>query len=131
MSDCSIRVSDCSIRVSRCFQPFLCLHCFSGVFKRFLQQATRKTYNFVPIISGNHPIIPEYSPILSTTYYSRNYAGIIDACLIIITITMTQLSHFWLPNLSTCLSPLYKILQKQSGWKWGQEQKNSLLHQVC
>ena len=26
-------------------------------------------------------IIPEYSPILFTTYYSQNYASIIDACL--------------------------------------------------
>ena len=38
-------------------------------------------YIFVPIISETHPIIQEYSPILSTTYYSRNYAGIIDTCL--------------------------------------------------
>ena len=29
----------------------------------------------------------------------------------------------FLPNLSTCLAPLYKLLQKQSHWKWGHEQK--------
>ena len=29
-----------------------------------------------------YPIIPEYSLILLTTYYARNYAGIIDACLV-------------------------------------------------
>ena len=42
-----------------------------------------KSYNLVSIISRNHPIIPEYSPILFTTYYSQNYAGIIDACLVL------------------------------------------------
>ena len=28
-----------------------------------------------------YPIIPEYSLILLTIYFARNYAGIIDACL--------------------------------------------------
>ena len=45
---------------------------------------------------------------------------------------VTQLKSFlgmlnyygkFLPNLSTCLAPLYKLLQKQSHWKWGHEQK--------
>ena len=31
----------------------------------------------------------------------------------------------FLPNLSTCLAPLYKLLQKQSHWKWGHEQKEA------
>ena len=30
-----------------------------------------------------------------------------------------------LPNLLTCLAPLYKLLQKQSHWKWGHEQKEA------
>ena len=34
-----------------------------------------------PDILRIYPIIPEYSLILLTTYYARNYAGIIDACL--------------------------------------------------
>ena len=41
----------------------------------------------ISIIPRNHPIIPEYSPILlyylSTGYYSQNYAGIIDACVLV------------------------------------------------
>ena len=37
--------------------------------------------NLLSIIPRNHPIIPEYSPILFTTHYSQNYPGIIDACL--------------------------------------------------
>ena len=36
-----------------------------------------------PDILRIYPIIPEYSLILLTTYYARNYAGIIDACLIL------------------------------------------------
>ena len=31
----------------------------------------------------------------------------------------------FLPNLSTCLAPLYKLLQKQSRWNWGHEQKEA------
>ena len=87
------------------FSTVFMLALFQWCFQKILQQATRKTYNFVPIISGNHPIIPEYSPILSTTYYSRNYAGIIDACLVSYTkvsifvhvgfnITMLKVSKF-------------------------------------
>ena len=51
--------------------------------KDFLHCTTTKTYNFVPIILRIHPIIPEYSPMLFSTYYSRNYACIIDACLMV------------------------------------------------
>ena len=40
-----------------------------------------KTYNFALIIPKNYPIIPELFLILSTTYYSRNYSGIIDGSL--------------------------------------------------
>ena len=46
----------------------------------------------IMIIPGNFPTIPGYSenlpdysrifPDFLTTYYARNYAGIIDACLI-------------------------------------------------
>jgi len=46
---------------------------------------------------------------------------------------VTQLKSFlgmlnygkFLLNLSTCLAPLYKLLQKQSHWKWGHEQKEA------
>lgn len=47
---------------------------------------------------------------------------------------VTQLKSFlgmlnyygkFLPNLSTCLAPLYKLLQKQSHWKWEHEQKKA------
>ena len=31
----------------------------------------------------------------------------------------------FLPNLSTCLDPLYALLQKQSHWLWGAEQKKA------
>ena len=48
----------------------------------FLYHTTRKTYNFALIIPRTHPIIPEYSLILFTTYYSQNYSGIIDASLV-------------------------------------------------
>ena len=36
--------------------PFLCLHCFSGVFLHYTES---KTYNFPPIIPKNYPIIPD------------------------------------------------------------------------
>ena len=65
---------DCCIRVYRSSLPFLCLHCFSGVFLHYTES---KTYNFTLIIPKNYPIIPELFLILSTTYYSRNYSGII------------------------------------------------------
>ena len=64
VNDCSIRVSDCSVRLSRFFQPFLCLHCFSGVFKRFFASGYKENSSIIP---GTHLINPEYSPILSTT----------------------------------------------------------------
>ena len=97
---------------------------FHGVFKLFLHQATRKTYNFVPIIPGIHLIIPEYSLILSTTYYSRNYAGIIDACLLHgviivvhtfcglkeITLTIMELHITKMPTMCTQLSFSNKII---------------------
>ena len=35
------------------------------------------------LLSRNHPIIPEYSPIFFTTYFSQNYAGIIDTCVVL------------------------------------------------
>ena len=41
-----------------------------------------KTYNFALIIPKNYPIIPELFLILSNTYYSRNYSGIIDGSLL-------------------------------------------------
>ena len=31
----------------------------------------------------------------------------------------------FLPTLSTCLAPLYKLLQKQSRWRWGLEQEEA------
>ena len=31
----------------------------------------------------------------------------------------------FLPNLSTCLAPLYAILQKKSPWSWGSQQQNA------
>ena len=79
---------DCSIRVSRSFS---CLHCFGSKSKRFLHYTTTKTYNFVPSILRIHPIIPEYSPMLFSTYYSRSYAGIMDACL---TVLLLILKYF-------------------------------------
>ena len=54
------------------------LHCFIGVFLHYTES---KTYNFALIIPKNYPIIPELFLILSTTYYSRNYSGIIDGSL--------------------------------------------------
>jgi len=48
-----------------------------------------------------------------------------------------MLNYFgkFLPNLSTCLAPLYKLLQKQSRWNWGRKrlrrQKIYLSHQEC
>ena len=36
-----------------------------------------------PDILRIYPIIPEYSLILLTTYYAQNYAGIIEACLVV------------------------------------------------
>lgn len=47
---------------------------------------------------------------------------------------VTQLKSFlgmfnyygrFLPNLSTCLAPLYKLLQKQSHWRWGLKQEEA------
>jgi len=31
----------------------------------------------------------------------------------------------FLPNLSTTLAPLYKLLQKKSNWQWGSEQQKA------
>jgi len=39
----------------------------------------RKTYELVPNIPGIHPIIPEYTPM----FFTKNYAGMKDACLYI------------------------------------------------
>jgi len=55
--------------------PFLCLHCFGSISKGLLQ--------FLPNIPGTHPIILEYSQMLFTSYYSQNYATIIDAGLML------------------------------------------------
>ena len=68
------------------------LELFQWCIQKISHQATRNTYNFVPIIPGADPIILEYSSILSTTYYSRNYASIIDACL-----ALDKLSIQWKP----------------------------------
>ena len=62
VGDCFIRVGDCSIRVGDC--SIRVYQSISG----------RKSCNLASI---NHPIIPEYSPILFTTYKCQNYAGII------------------------------------------------------
>ena len=39
-------------------------------------------YDYSRLFLRIYSIIPEYSLILLTTYYARNYAGIIDACLL-------------------------------------------------
>ena len=40
---------------------------------------------------------------------------------------MGMLNYYgkFLPNLSTCLAPLYALLQKKSPWSWGSQQENA------
>jgi len=75
-------VSDCSIRVYRSFARFL-LAVFNAVFlHKFTCSTARQCVSFKAIIPEDHPIISELFLILFTTYYSKNYSGIMYACLI-------------------------------------------------
>ena len=73
-------ISDCSIRVYRSFAQFL-LAVFNAVFlHKFSCGTARQRVIFKAIIPEDHPIIPELFVILFTTYYSKNYSGIMYAC---------------------------------------------------
>ena len=73
----------------------------AALFHEFNCDTARKCVNFKAIIPKDHPIIPGLFPILFTTYYSKNYSGIMYACLVVVLIVevvLDQDPYYWLKS---------------------------------